>query len=693
MATRANSLIVTLFVSLLLVPTGVQAGALCTDTNGTFRFLTDTLPRGSTNAEYIARLVAVNADGPITFSIDGSGDPLNTGLSLDPASGFITGRPTVVETNDIVFCADDTTQQICSSPASLQINAAGGGGNAGSEFDTDPLLDGRVGEPYLESLDLVGGVGPFVFGGKDLPPGLSLDGETGEIVGVPSQAGTFFATFTIIDFGENNKVASVIPITILPASSDFRFLTQFLNNGEVATPYCDTWLTENHAGTPTFGASGLPGGLTIDPATGAVTGIPDEAGTFEVTLTASDGGSTITTNLAMIVAPSSTSGFYWKFFGIPTGIIELNYDRQPPILLDTEGSADVTYSAIGLPAGMSYGATSGELAGTPTDVGIYPVTFTAVDNTTGDTLTLSVEFIVLPPGGGDETQISVNFWVLKQSLKTGNPGKDAWVGQAIFNADRRTADRFDPAVDTLRLAIGSQVLQVDPGMMTGTEKNYSFKSEKGVLPTDKTKLSLAKQTIKWSRKKATASDVVPGFFDQDAVIGSRGYRLGVELDEKGVFRPPFDLDRTSFVVRTGKVKVKAPGSDKAKLSLLLYDPNFFYDPTLAPDLRIRLLDGTDVVFERDFGALGDVSLGTDKRTGEVTWSLKATKDDAALDRIAKFSYQSGKGKMTLSIGDADLAGLPAGEVHLGVELTIGNRTYFTRVTFFEGKTGKYSTKL
>jgi hypothetical protein len=49
--------------------------------------------------------------------------------------------------------------------------------------------------------------------------------------------------------------------------------------------------------------------------------------------------------------------------------------------------------------------------------------------------------------------------------------------------------------------------------------------------------------------------------------------------------------------------------------------------------------------------------------------------------------------MTLSIGDADLSGLPTGEAHMGVELTIGSRTYFTGVTLFEGKTGKYSTNL
>ena len=113
----------------------------------------------------------------------------------------------------------------------------------------------------------------------------------------------------------------------------------------------------------------------------------------------------ITTNLQMIVAPSDTSGFYWMFFGIPTGIIEVNYDRQPPILVYAEGSTDVTYSVVGLPTGMSYSNTSGELSGTNTEIGIYPVAFTAVDNTTGDTIALTIEFIVLPPGGGDETQI------------------------------------------------------------------------------------------------------------------------------------------------------------------------------------------------------------------------------------------------------------------------------------------------
>jgi len=66
---------------------------------------------------------------------------------------------------------------------------------------------------------------------------------------------------------------------------------------------------------------------------------------------------------------------------------------------------------------------------------------------------------------------------------------------------------------------------------------------------------------------------------------------------------------------------------------------------------------------------------------------------ATADRVAKFSYSSGKGKLSLSLAGMNLAGIPAGEAHLGVELTIGTRTYFTAVTFFERAPGSFSTTM
>jgi Putative Ig domain len=690
---RATCVGLALALAALALPVRAGAGASTCDlgANGSFRFLTEVLPVGSTNAEYVARIVTANADGPLSFSVD----MLPAGMSLDPESGYITGRPQTTYNQDITFSANDGVQTLMAT-VNLKVNAAGGGGNAGATFTNTSLAGGRVGVPYAENLSLQNGVGPFVYGAVDLPPGLSLNGGTGEISGIPTAPGTYFTSFTVYDFGEDNKVVSVLPIEVLPATSDFRFATQFLNNGEVGTPYCDTWLVENAGGALQFGASGLPPGLAVDPASGVVSGTPTVAGTFLVLLSASDGGNTLTTNLSLIVAPGPTSTFHWNFFGIPAGLVFENYDRQPPILVAAEGASAITYDAVSLPTGLTYSANSGELAGTPVEIGEYPITFSAVDQDTGETLTLSLFFLVLPPGGGDASQIPVNFWVLKESLRTGDPGRDAWRVSGIYNADRRTANRFDPATDPLVLSIGSRTLQLDPGSLTGrTEKVYSWRSARGIEPVAKVKLGPAKQTLAWTTKGDTLTESVPGTLSQSVTLGGRGFRMLLAFDEKGAFHPALDFERTAFVVRKGKLLRRGAGSDAAKLSLLLADPNFSYEAGVST-LRVRLFDGTDVLLDRDFTTLGGpAKVTTDGRTGSLVFAFKTLKDASASDRVAKFAYQSAKGKMTLALANLDLSGLPTSEAHVGVEITIGERSYYTAVTFFEKKAGSghYSTKM
>jgi hypothetical protein len=137
-------------------------GADTTD-NGTFRFLTQSLPAGTTNAEYVARFVTANADGPVTFSALSALPP---GLTLDALSGFLTGIPTATFNETITVSANDSTQQI-QFDVTLKISAAGGGGNGGASFGNTSLADGRVGTVYLEQLTSAGGVGPFTFGAKE----------------------------------------------------------------------------------------------------------------------------------------------------------------------------------------------------------------------------------------------------------------------------------------------------------------------------------------------------------------------------------------------------------------------------------------------------------------------------------------------------------------------------------------------
>src|SRR6267154_762921 len=147
--------------SAIILALALTAGAATTN-NGIFRFLTQSLPTGTTDAQYVARFITANADGPVTFTTLSA---LPAGLSLDPLSGFLTGIPTATFNNTITVVANDGTQQI-TNDVPLKINSAGGGGNGGASFSNATLAVGQVGVVYSNQLIIAGGTGPFTFAAK-----------------------------------------------------------------------------------------------------------------------------------------------------------------------------------------------------------------------------------------------------------------------------------------------------------------------------------------------------------------------------------------------------------------------------------------------------------------------------------------------------------------------------------------------
>ena len=673
---------------------------------GAFRFLTASLPRGSTNVVYAATLVTANAGGPVTYAV--SSGSLPPGLTLDPLTGFISGIPTVVDASGtpVTFSANDGTSTIL-FPTSIAVNAAGGGGNTGLSFVTQTLPDGRVGAAYSQTVVVTGGsvlstgLAQIVFGATDLPPGLSLNGLTGVVSGTPAAAGTFFVTFTATDKGENNnKVIQVVPLTVLPAASDFRFTTLLLDNGQVGTAYSDTLRTNAVSGV-TFGATGLPPGLSLDPATGTISGTPTKGGTFLVNLSASNGTDTITMNRAIIIAPSATSGFYWVFTGLPTGFLNQPYaPPSPPILLVTQNpgpGGGAVYSASGLPPGIAYDPVSGAFSGTPLEAGIFPVTFTATDSSTGNQIVLSIDFVVLPPNGGDANSLPINLWVSKQALKkTGDAGKDSWQAQFIYNADRRTGKRFDSTKDTLSIALGAlPEVNITPptNVLTGTAPKFSFKSAKGVLPAVAVKLDESGQKISLAAKGETVTDTLPGVLRNTVKLGNKSYRLDLFFDAKGKFTPALGYRKTAFVVASAKLNTKTAGKSSAAFAMLLGDPAFQFPATSGSKAaRFRVLNSSGaVVLDKEFSSLLTVTESTDKLTGAKIFKLKSGKDATAPQ--IRFAYDSKSGKMLLGLKGATLTALTAAEEHVSVELTLADKIYFTAVTLFAPRSGSYSTKL
>jgi hypothetical protein len=205
-------------------------------------------------------------------------------------------------------------------------------------------------------------------------------------------------------------------------------------------------------------------------------------------------------------------------------------------------------------------------------------------------------------------------------------------------------------------------------------------------------VSSATQVVKWSSVSDTLTETLPAAVRLATVVGDRGWRLDELLGADGRFRAPTGFRRPAFVVAAGKARLLGPAKDTATLSMLLADPAFAYEAGVSK-LRVRILSGTTVLVDRDFTALGTSTTVTDKKTKLVSTKVKTLKDEALADRVTQFSYSTKTGKLSLSLSALTLTALPAGEAHLGVEITIGTRIAYTAVTFFAPVAGRYSTKM
>ena len=133
-----------------------------------------------------------------------------------------------------------------------------------------------------------------------------------------------------------------------------------------------------------YAANGLPEGLTLNTATGLISGTPTTPGAYTVGLTASneggDGTATLTINVQSNPnAPSITSDL------IASGQINTAFSYQI-----TAANTPTSYTAAGLPAGLTINTSTGLISGTPTASGTFNATITALNNFGSDVETLQI---------------------------------------------------------------------------------------------------------------------------------------------------------------------------------------------------------------------------------------------------------------------------------------------------------------
>ena len=171
----------------------VQAAFVLTITTGS-------LPDATTGSPYSATLTATGGMPPYGWTITiGS---LPSGLSLDSATGVISGVPSDGTAGTHYFTATVSDKNGASASKSLHITVLGLTQPA-LAITIDSLPDAATSCPYTATLTATGGTPPYAWTitAGSLPPGLLLDSAIGLISGVPEHgtAGTYGFTVTVED--------------------------------------------------------------------------------------------------------------------------------------------------------------------------------------------------------------------------------------------------------------------------------------------------------------------------------------------------------------------------------------------------------------------------------------------------------------------------------------------------------------
>ncbi len=159
-----------------------------------------------------------------------------------------------------------------------------------SETDTQPSFGlpppsttGYVGRNFYYKVDT--NITPATFTSTELPPGLKLDGATGKITGVPTEAGVWQVTVTAAGDG----VTDIIPLTLtilIPPPPEITGPEEAI---AIHARYFSVQIEATNQPT-SYTATDLPAGLSVNTATGVISGTCYETTTATVTITAANAG-------------------------------------------------------------------------------------------------------------------------------------------------------------------------------------------------------------------------------------------------------------------------------------------------------------------------------------------------------------------------------------------------------------------
>lgn len=287
--------------------------------------ITSALTRQATVNEMFTYTLTASGTGPITYTASN----LPSGLSFDPQTQVISGSPTTAGVYNIGLSATNaggTTNEILvltvgTAPTiTSQLTASG---TAGNQFSTYTFT--ATGSPTIS------------YQVSNLPQGLTFDAGSRTINGTPLFPGVTNVLLTATN-SYGNDVQTLV-ITIEEGLEPPSITSPLTANGTVNFPFSYT-ITANGSQPMDFNATNLPAGLTISGNT--ISGIPTAAGTYNVTITATNAAGTDTKTLVITI--TSGGSVDTDGDGVPDDLDD--YPNDPTRAFDSYYPNQVDYVSI-----------------------------------------------------------------------------------------------------------------------------------------------------------------------------------------------------------------------------------------------------------------------------------------------------------------------------------------------------------